>query len=209
MSPLADAPLSAPRILDVVVVGAGVSGLYSVFRAKKRGWSVRAFEAGQSVGGALYWNRYPGCRVDIEGFEFSYSFSDELQQHWTWSERYPGQPEVERYLNHVCERFDLRPHISFGTRVEAVHFDETDRTWVVRTDRGESVRARTVILCTGIYSVANRPHFEGLDQFEGRKLYSSNWPKEPVDFAGQRVGLIGTGASGVQLTPILAQQAQH
>ena len=200
---------SAPQVLDMVVVGAGVSGLYSVYRAVQRGWSVRAFEAGTGVGGAWYWNRYPGCRVDIEGFEYSYSFSKELQQEWTWSERYPSQPEVERYLNHVCDRFDLRSRFTFRTRIEAAHFDDTSQTWILRTDSGETVCARTLVLATGIYSQPNRPQFAGLDDFQGKKLYSSRWPREPVDFTGQRVGLIGTGASGVQITPLVAKQAAH
>ena len=209
MNSKAQAQPRASELLDLVVVGAGVSGIYSVYRARQRGWSVRAFEAGTGVGGAWYWNRYPGCRVDIEGFEYSYSFSKDLQQEWTWSERYPSQPEVERYLNHVCDRFDLRSSFTFRTRIESVHFDDTSRTWTLRTDGGETVRARVVVLATGIYSQPNRPHFAGLDDFTGRKLYSSSWPREPVDFSGQRVALIGTGASGIQITPLVARQAAH
>lgn len=197
------------KLLDLVVVGAGVSGIHAVHRALQRGWRVRAFEAGSSVGGAWYWNRYPGCRVDIEGFEYSYSFSEELQQEWTWSERYPSQPEVERYLNHVCDRFGLRSHFTFGTRVESAHFDDVGHCWTLSTDRGETVRARTLIMATGTYSQPYRPQFEGLDDFKGLQLRSSSWPKEPVDFTGKRVGLIGTGASGVQITPIVAKQAAH
>lgn len=209
MTRISQTRAGAPQTLDMVVVGAGVSGLYSVHRAVQRGWTVRAFEAGTGIGGAWYWNRYPGCRVDIEGFEYSYSFSKELQQEWTWTERYPSQPEVERYLNHVCDRFELRPHFTFRTRVEAVQFDDTERCWILRTEGGETVRARTVVLATGIYSQPNRQHFAGLDDFKGRQLFSSRWPREAVDFSGQRVGLIGTGASGVQITPIVARQAAH
>ena len=195
------------RHYDLVVVGAGISGLYAIHRALKRGWSVRAFEAGSGVGGTWYWNRYPGCRVDIEGFEYSYSFSEELQQEWEWSERYPPQAELERYCNHVCDRFGLRPHIAFDTRVAAAHFDEATQRWLVRTDRGEVVSARLLVMATGIYSEPYCPPFEGLDDFAGLQLQSSRWPREPQDFSGKRVGIIGTGASGVQLTPILAKEA--
>ncbi len=195
------------KILDVVVIGAGLSGIYAVHGARQRGWTVRAFEAGSGVGGAWFWNRYPGCRVDIEGVEFSYAFSDELQQEWTWSERYPSQPEVERYLNHVCDRFDLRQHITFNTRVKSVHFDEDRCYWQLSTEAGETVLAHRVILATGLYSQPHRPPFKGLDSFEGRQLFTSNWPSDAVSFAGKRVGLIGTGASGIQIAPIIAREA--
>ena len=204
-----DTAKSKAGLLDLVVVGAGVSGIYAVHRARQRGWTVQAFEAGAGVGGAWFWNRYPGCRVDIEGFEYSYSFSDELQQDWTWTERYPGQPEVERYLNHVCDRFGLRSSITFNTRVVSARFDDAEACWVVRTDAGADVRARVLLMATGLYSQPYRPEFEGLDQFQGRQLFSSSWPADEVDFAGMRVGLIGTGASGVQITPIVARQAEH
>lgn len=196
-----------PSPLDLVVVGAGVSGLYMIHRARQQGWQVQAFESGSGVGGTWYWNRYPGCRVDIESFEYSYSFSEELQQEWEWSERYAPQAELERYLNHVADRFGLRDHIRFNTRVEAAHFDERANCWRVRTADGQTVQARFIVMATGIYSDPYLPAFEGLESFEGVKLQSSRWPREPVDVTGKRVGIIGTGASGVQLTPILAQQA--
>lgn len=209
MSPQADAGDHAVSTYDLIIVGAGVSGIYAIRHALQRGWSVRCYEAGSGVGGTWYWNRYPGCRVDIEGAEYSYSFSEELQQDWTWSERYPSQPEVERYCKHVCERFGLLPHITFNTRIDAAHFDEADRVWIVRTDSGARVRARVVVMAAGLYSQPYRPSFAGLDDFEGQKIYSSRWPERPVDFTGKRVGLLGTGASGVQLAPIIAAQAGH
>ncbi|MGQ0620309.1 MAG: flavin-containing monooxygenase [Panacagrimonas sp.] len=207
MASSADSPeRSVPRF-DVVVVGAGFSGMVVVHRARQRGWSVQCYETGSGVGGTWYWNRYPGCRVDIEGFEYSYSFSEDLQQEWEWSERYPPQAELERYCNHVADRFGLRENIRFNTRVTAAHFDERAQRWTVHTDTGERVSARVLITATGIYSEPYRPPFEGVDGFQGLQLQSSRWPREPVDFSGKRVGIIGTGASGVQLTPILAKQA--
>lgn len=207
MAPQADAGDGAMPQFDVVVIGAGFSGMVAIHRAKQRGLSVQAFEAGAGVGGTWYWNRYPGCRVDLECFEYSYSFSDELQQDWEWSERYPPQPELERYCNHVADRFGLRRHIRLNTKVTAAHFDEAAQRWIVHTDAGESVSARMIVSATGIYSEPYIPPFEGLAEFQGLKLQSSRWPQEQPDFRGTRVGIIGTGASGVQLTPILAKQA--
>lgn len=197
------------QTFEMVVIGAGFSGLIAIHRARQRGWSVCCFEAGSGVGGTWYWNRYPGCRVDLECFEYSYSFSPELQQDWEWSERYPPQPELERYSNHVADRFGLREHIRFDTKVVAVHFDEKRQRWAVRTDSGENVSARLIVSATGIYSEPYVPPFEGLEHFRGLKLQSSRWPREQPDFRGKKVGIIGTGASGVQLTPIIAKQAAH
>lgn len=194
---------------DVVVVGAGFCGMYMVHRARQRGWSVKCFEAGSGVGGTWYWNRYPGCRVDIEGFEYSYSFSKELEQEWEWSERYPPQPELERYCNHVADRFGLRENMQFDTRVTAAHYDERAERWTVLTDRGETVSARVLVAATGTYSDPYRPDIPGADEFQGLQLQSSRWPRDPVNFEGKRVGIIGTGATGVQLTPILARQARQ
>lgn len=192
---------------DLVVVGAGLSGLAMIHRARQLGWRVRCFEAGGGVGGTWYWNRYPGCRVDIESFEYAYSFCEQLQQDWSWSERYAPQPEVERYCNHVADRFGLRAHIAFDTRVLSAHWQDASCIWELRTDQGECVRTRLVALATGAYSAPYRPDFEGLDHFRGLQLQSSRWPREPVDFTGKRVGIIGTGASGVQLAPIIARLA--
>ena len=207
MTPQADASGGGTPQFEVVVIGAGFSGMVAIHRAKQRGWSVQCYEAGAGVGGTWYWNRYPGCRVDLECFEYSYSFSEELQQDWEWSERYPPQPELERYCNHVADRFGLREHIRFNTKVTAAHFEETTQRWIVRTHTGETVSASVIISATGIYSEPYIPPFEGLDTFQGLKLQSSRWPMEQPDFRDKRVGIIGTGASGVQLTPIIAKQA--
>lgn len=204
---MAEPHSAAATLLDIVIIGAGLSGLYAVHRARQRGDSHRCYEAGAGVGGTWFWNCYPGCRVDIEGFEYSYSFSEELQQDWTWSERYPPQSELERYCNHVADRFGLREHIRFNIKVTSAHFDDATQRWIVRTNTGETVSAAVLISATGIYSEPYLPPFEGVEDFAGLKLQSSRWPREPVDFSGKRVGVIGTGASGVQLTPIIAQQA--
>ena len=207
MAPQADSSGGAMPQFEVVVIGAGFSGMVAIHRARERGWSVRCYEAGSGVGGTWYWNRYPGCRVDLECFEYSYSFSKELQQDWEWSERYPPQPELERYCNHVADRFGLREQIRFNTKVMAAHFDDETQRWIVRIHTGETVSARMIISATGIYSEPYIPPFEGLDAFQGLKLQSSRWPREQPDLRDKRVGIIGTGASGVQLTPIIARQA--
>ena len=194
---------------DVVIVGAGFAGLVMLYRVRQLGLSVRLFEAGESVGGTWYWNRYPGARVDIESIEYSFSFSEELQQEWHWTERYAAQPELLRYMNHVADRFGMRPDIALSTRVTAAHFDETARRWDVRTDRGDVVSAKYCIMATGFLSAGNKPNFPGLDSFKGKQYETSNWPHEGVDFSGQRVAVIGTGSSGVQSIPLIAQQARH
>src|SRR3989440_4588710 len=153
--------------VDVVVVGAGFAGLYALYRLRETGWSVRGFEAGGDVGGTWYWNRYPGARCDVASIEYSYSFSDELQQEWVWSERYATQPEILRYLDHVADRFDLRRLIRFNTRVEAAVFDEASGAWDVRTSDGEMTRARFVVMATGCLSTANLPDIPGRDSFGG------------------------------------------
>ena len=202
-------PASEYVLHDLIVVGAGVSGLYALYRARQRGWRVACLEAGSGVGGTWYWNRYPGCRVDIEGYEYSYSFSRELQQEWQWQERYPSQAEVERYLNHVTDRFDLRSSITFNTRVTAAHYDEQAQTWTLETDAGKSLCTRHLILATGTFSEPHKPEFTGVEHFEGQLLQSSRWPRGGVDFRGKRVGIIGTGATGVQLTPVIAREADR
>lgn len=194
---------------DLIVVGAGVSGLYATYWGQKRGWRVACIEAGSGVGGTWYWNRYPGCRVDIEGYEYSYSFSKELQQDWQWQERYPSQAEVERYLNHVCDRFELRDKIRFNTRVTAAQFEPSSQRWDVHCQDGPSLRAQYLIMATGTFSEPHKPDFDGVDRFRGQILQSARWPSEGVDFSGKRVAIIGTGATGVQLTPIIAREAEH
>ncbi|MBI1405665.1 MAG: NAD(P)-binding protein [Caulobacter sp.] len=194
---------------DVVIVGAGFSGLYLLHRMRELGLSARVFEAGDGVGGTWYWNRYPGARVDIESQEYSYSFSDELQDEWRWTERYAAQPELLKYLNHVADRFDLRRDIQFDTRVTAAHFDEASSTWTVATDRGETVSARYCIMATGCLSLPNEPQFPGLETFQGPTYHTGRWPHEGVDFTGKRVGVIGTGSSAIQSIPQIAKQAEH
>jgi cyclohexanone monooxygenase len=200
---------SEPATFDAIVVGAGVGGLYAIHRLRKLGLKVRAFEAGNGVGGTWYWNRYPGCRCDVESMEYSYSFSEELQQEWHWPERYGTQPEILSYINHVADRFDLRREIEFNTRVkEAAYDSETDR-WTIKTDKGSAATARFCIMATGNLSTPRRPSFPGLESFKGKWYHTGLWPHEGVDFTGLRVGVIGTGSSGVQSIPIIAKQAKH
>jgi cyclohexanone monooxygenase len=194
---------------DAIIVGAGVGGLYAIHRLRQLGLSVRAFEAGDDVGGTWYWNRYPGCRCDVESLEYSYSFSDELQQEWHWPERYGTQPEILRYINHVADRFDLRRDIEFNTRVKTAVFDGKTNTWTVETDTGKTTTARYCIMATGNLSTPRKPNIAGLESFEGKWYHTGLWPHEGVDFTGLRVGVIGTGSSGVQSIPIIAKQAKH
>ena len=193
----------------VVVVGAGFAGMYMLYRLRNQGFSVRVYEQGSGVGGTWYWNRYPGARCDVESMQYSYSFSDELQQQWDWSERYASQPEILKYANHVADRFGLRPDIQFNTTVEACSFDEDVNNWTVKTSDGKTVTAKFVVLATGCLSNARKPDIKGLDGFRGRVYHTGNWPHEEVDFTGLRVGIIGTGSSGIQSVPVIAEQARH
>jgi cyclohexanone monooxygenase len=194
---------------DVVVVGAGFAGMYMLHRLRGQGLSVRVFEQGGDVGGTWYWNRYPGARCDVESMQYSYSFSDELQQEWNWSERYAPQPEILRYANHVADRFNLRPDIQLDTRVDRAEFDEAAGTWQVTTSASNTVTARFVVLATGCLSNARVPDIKGLSDFKGRVYHTGHWPHEAVDFTGQRVGVIGTGSSAIQSVPVIAGQARH
>lgn len=195
--------------VDAVIAGAGFAGLYMLHRLRALGFSARVYEAGSGVGGTWFWNRYPGARCDVESLEYSYSFSDELDKEWRWSERYASQPEILRYLNHVADRFDLRRDIQFETRVAAAVFDEKKDVWNVETSRGERMSAKYCIMATGCLSAPKKPDFEGLETFHGKCYQTSNWPHEGVDFTGQRVGVIGTGSSAIQSIPIIAGQASH
>jgi cyclohexanone monooxygenase len=196
--------------LDVVVIGAGFAGLYAVHRLRDRlGLAVRAFEAGSDVGGTWYWNRYPGARCDIESVHYSYSFDEQLQQDWQWSERFSAQPEILRYLEHVAERFDLRRDIQFGTRVTSIVWDDAAAHWTVGTDDGASRTARFVVSGAGNLSIAKKPEFPGIEEFGGEVYATHLWPHEGVDLTGKRVGVIGTGATGIQLIPKVAAQAAH
>ncbi|OIQ72077.1 phenylacetone monooxygenase [mine drainage metagenome] len=194
---------------DVVVVGAGFAGMYMLHRLRGQGLSVRVYEQGGDVGGTWYWNRYPGARCDVESMQYSYSFSDELQQEWNWSERYAPQPEILRYANHVADRFDLRRDIQLDTRVDRAEFDEAAGTWQVTTSDGATVTAKFVVLATGCLSNARVPDIKGLSDFKGNLYHTGHWPHERVDFTGQRVGVIGTGSSAIQSVPVIAGQARH
>ncbi len=212
---------SAPKRVDVVVVGAGFAGMYMLYRLRELGLTARAFETGDGVGGTWYWNRYPGARCDVESMQYSYSFDEALQQEWDWSERYAGQPEILRYANHVADRFDLRTDIQLESRVAAAHFDDTANRWQVTVQRhaGEGANdstaeiveehydSRFLVLATGCLSSANRPEFAGMDDFVGEIHHTGAWPQDGVDFSGKRVGVIGTGSSAVQSIPVIAAEA--
>lgn len=194
---------------DVVVIGAGFGGLYAVHRLAERGMDVLGLEQADDVGGVWYWNRYPGARCDCESYYYSYSFDAALQQDWSWSLRYSEQPEILRYLGHVADRFDLRRRYRFSSRVAAAHFDAALGGWRVRTADGFEATTRAVVTAMGCLSQVNWPDIPGLRDFEGRLLHTAQWPHEPVDFSGRRVGVIGTGASAVQAIPRIAEQAAH
>ena len=199
----------APRQLDVVIVGAGLAGLYAIHRLRGMGLSVRAYEAGSGVGGTWFWNRYPGARCDVESLEYSYAFSDDLQQEWKWPERYGNQPEILQYINHVADRFDLRRDVQLNTRIKTAVFDSKAGEWVVTTDKGEVIKARYCVMAAGNLSTPRVPDFKGIHDFKGKWYHSGLWPHEGVDFTGLRVGVIGTGSSGVQMIPLIARQAKH
>ena len=199
----------AERDVDVVIVGAGFAGMYMLHRLRAMGMRARVLEAGSDVGGTWYWNRYPGARCDIESMQYSYQFSDALQQAWDWSERYSAQPEILRYANHVADRFDLRRDIQFDTRVEAATFDEASGRWLIATSDGAGMSATFCVMATGCLSAPNLPAFEGQNSFDGPTFLTGRWPHEEVDFTGRRVAVIGTGSSAVQSIPIIARQAAH
>ena len=195
------------RHADVVVVGAGFSGLYMMHKMRQIGLRVQGFEAGDGPGGTWYWNRYPGARCDSESFCYSYSFDEDLEQEWHWTERYPRQPEILSYLEHVADRFGLRKAFRFGTRVVSASFDEAAGQWTVTTDSGHRTIATYLVSAVGNLSVPLRPQWPGLDRFAGRWYHTGRWPQEGADLAGARVGVIGTGSSGVQIVPVLAEVA--
>ncbi len=195
--------------VDAVVVGAGFAGLYALHRLRGLGLGVRGFEAGSSVGGTWYWNRYPGARCDVESLQYSFSFDEALQREWVWTERYPSQAEILRYLDHVADRSDLRRHFTFHARVTAARWDEAAGVWQVETEAGERVAARFLVMATGALSASRRPDIPGLERFRGRWYHTGTWPHEEVDFSGQRVAVIGTGSSGIQTIPAVARQAAH
>ncbi|SED69664.1 flavin-containing monooxygenase [Bradyrhizobium erythrophlei] len=194
--------------LDAVVVGAGVAGLYQLFRLREQGLSVRAIDAGSSVGGTWYWNRYPGARFDSEGHTYQYLFSEELYKGWSWSERFPGQPEIERWLNYVADRLDLRKDIQFGTTVKSAHFNEATQRWLVTTDQGDVIDTQFLVTCCGMLSA---PHvsFPGQETFKGELFHTARWPKGPIELAGKRVGVVGNGATGIQVIQSIAGEVGH
>jgi cyclohexanone monooxygenase len=194
---------------DVVIVGAGVSGLYALHHLRELGYTAHVIEAGDGVGGTWFWNRYPGARCDVPSMEYSYGFSPELEQEWDWSEVFPPQEELEQYFNHVADRFDLRRDIQLGTRVTAATYDEPKVRWLVDTDHGDRYSAQFLVMATGCLSAPLEPQIPGRESFAGRSLFTNRWPDDEVDFTGQRVGLIGTGSSGVQATPEIAADAAH
>ena len=194
---------------DAIVIGAGISGMYQLYRLRELGMRVRVLEAGTGVGGTWYWNRYPGARFDSESYSYQFSFSKELLAEWNWSEHFAPQPETLRYLNYVADKFDLRRDIQFRTRVTAAHYDEAARGWTVSAEDGSSYRARYLITAIGPLSAPTLPRIEGRDDFKGEAYHTAQWPHEPVSFAGKRVAVIGTGATGVQTIAEVAKTAGH
>ena len=199
---------SSTDVVDVLVVGAGITGIYQLYRAREAGFTVQLVEAGDGVGGTWYWNRYPGARFDSESYTYGYLFSEELFDEWEWQEHFAEQPETERYLNHVVDRFDLRRHIQLGARVTSAAYDEPSSTWVVVLVDGRVMRARFVVAATGVLSIPYFPDVPGRDDFRGEQHHTGRWPSTPVDCSGKRVAVVGTGSSGVQLVPVIAGEVE-
>ncbi len=213
---MATAPHSTPTTqpgsveqFDAIIIGAGVTGLYQLHRLRQCGLSVRLYEDGNGVGGTWYWNRYPGCRFDSESETYGYSFSKELLQEWDWKEHFSGQPENERYLNYVADKFDLRSDIQLNSRVTSAIYDEKEHRWEIQINNGQRVRAQFLIAAVGILSAHYTPPFEGVDTFKGASYHTGRWPKEPVNLAGKRVAVIGTGPTAVQLITEIAKEVGH
>src|SRR3954469_9326742 len=202
---------SGVRELDALIIGAGVSGIYALYRLRGMGLNVRVYDQAGDVGGTWWWNRYPGARVDYPGGPFyCYTFSEELVREWDWTERQPDQPSVLSYLHHVADKFDLRRDIQLRTKVQAARFDATQQRWFIETDAGERIRAQFLICAVGTLSAPNIPDIPGLDGFGGEVFHTGHWPQEKrVEFAGKRVGVVGTGSSGVQIIPHIAREAEH
>lgn len=200
----------AVKVFDAIIIGAGFAGLYQLQRLRDHlGLKAHVLELADDVGGTWYWNRYPGARCDSESFYYSYSFSKELQEEWVWSERYPEHSEIRRYLSHVADRFDLRRDITFKTWVERASYDDRTDRWSILTKAGERFEAQFLIMAVGVLSAANIPTIKGLETFKGQWFHTARWPHEPVDFSGKRVGLVGTGSTGIQAAPVIAEQAGH
>jgi cyclohexanone monooxygenase len=199
----------SPPEFDVLVVGAGFAGLHALHSLRGSGFRVVVVDMADGVGGTWYWNRYPGARCDVVSIDYSYTFSEEVYREWSWSERYAQQPEIERYLNWVADRLDLRRDIRLGTRVVGAIYDETAAEWTVETERGDVITAWFLVAATGCLSVPNTPRFEGLDDFAGELYHTATWPAAGVDLAGKRVAVIGTGSSGIQVIPVIAETARE
>ena len=194
---------------DAIVIGAGVTGLYALYRLRQLGFTAKAVDEASGVGGTWYWNRYPGCRFDSESYSYGYSFSEELLQEWDWKEHYAPQPETERYLNYVADKFDLRRDIQFNTRIKSATYNETENRWLVEGTDGSKLKGQFLITAVGILSAGYVPDFEGINDFRGAWTHTSRWPKEGMDLKGKRVGVIGTGATAVQLIPMIAPEVSH
>jgi len=201
--------MNAEQKLDVIIVGAGFAGMYALHRMCALGLKTKVFERGDGVGGTWYWNRYPGARCDVNSMEYSYQFSDELQQNWSWSEKYAPQPEILEYANHVADKFDLLRDINFGCNITSLHFDKNSSLWQCTTEKGELFYSRYCIMATGCLSKNNIPDFPGLGNFRGEVLHTGNWPQKGRDFTGKTVGIIGTGSSAIQAIPLIAKQASE
>src|SRR5579864_4404840 len=194
---------------DAIVIGAGVSGLYALYKLRELRLSTRVFEAGSDIGGTWYWNRYPGARFDSESYTYQYSFSQELIDEWNWSEHFSAQPEIERYLHFVADKFDLKRDIECNARVATLSYDEAEKLWEIGIRNSERARARYVICATGLLSAHQFPDYAGVEEFAGPSLHTARWPKEPIDFTGTRVGIIGTGPTAVQVIQTIAPDCQQ
>jgi cyclohexanone monooxygenase len=200
---------SPTKTVDVAVVGAGLAGLYMTHKLVGLGYSVQGFERGAEVGGTWFWNTYPGARCDVESVDYSYSFSPELEQDWRWTERFPTQPELLKYINHVADRFDLRRHYAFSTQIVCAEFDEQVKTWTVTAADGQAWTAKYVVMASGSLSIGQTPDIAGIDSFQGLTYHTSRWPAGGADFTGLKVAILGTGSSGVQAIPMIARQAEN
>lgn len=195
--------------LDALIIGAGVAGLYQIHLLRNQGLNVRAFDSASDVGGTWYWNRYPGARFDSEAYIYQYLFSEDLYKGWSWSERFPGQPEIERWMHYVADRLDLRRDIQFGTAITSARYDEDAARWTVTTSRGDSIDTQFLITCCGMLSAPLSDPFPGQDSFRGRIFHTARWSREPVEFAGKRVGVVGVGATGIQVIQTIAAEVGH
>jgi len=199
----------APLRLDAVVVGAGVAGLYQLYLLRNQGLTVKAFDAASDVGGTWYWNRYPGARFDSEAYCYQYLFSEDLYKGWSWSEKFPAQPEIERWLHYVTEKLDLRRDIQFDTTIQGAHFNETTGRWTITTDKGQVIDTQYLVTCCGMLSAPLSSLFPGQETFKGRLFHTARWPNESIDLAGKRVGVVGIGATGIQVVQTIADKVGH